>query len=70
MAKRQVEVSDEILEHLAEVIGEMTNQIDCRADDRMVDIDAETPETIQLTARIEERYTATHAAYYAETVAK
>jgi hypothetical protein len=69
MGKRQIEVTDEILEHLSETIGEMTSQIDCQSNDRMVDIEDDTPETIPLTARIEERYTAMHAIYYAETTA-
>jgi hypothetical protein len=68
VAKRNIEVSDEILEHIADVIAEMTNQVDCWVNDRMVDIDSDTEQTIQLTPRIEERYTAAHAAYYAETV--
>lgn len=67
MAKRPIEVSDEILEHIAEVIEEMTGQIDSRPDDRMVEITDDTEETIPLTARIEERYTSQHAAYFAIT---
>lgn len=66
---KSIEVSDEILEHIAEVIGEMTAQIDCQACDRMVDIDDDTPETISLTDRIQERYTVMHLTYYAETTA-
>ncbi len=67
--KRRIEVTDEILEHLADVIGEMTAQIDCQRSERMVEIDNETPETIPLTDRITERYTAMHLIYYAETTA-
>ena len=67
--KRRLEITDEILEHLAETIGEMTAQIDCQSNDRMVDIEDDTPETIPLTARIEERYTPMHAIYFAETTA-
>ena len=67
--RRRIEVTDEILEHLAETIGEMTAQIDCHSNDRMVDIEDDTPETIPLTARIEERYTPMHAIYFAETTA-
>jgi hypothetical protein len=67
-SRYQLEVSDEILEHIAEVIGEMTGQIDCQHQDQMVEIDSDTPETVPLTARIEERYTAMHLAYYAQTI--
>lgn len=70
MAKRPLEVSDEILEHLSETIGEMTSQIDGNPVDRMVDIDDDTPETIPLTARIEERYTANHSIYFSQTIAE
>ena len=66
---KRPEVTDEILEHLAETIAEMTAQIDCQSCDRMVEIDDDTPETIPLTARIEERYTVIHLIYYAETTA-
>lgn len=69
MGRRPIEVSDEILEHLAEVIGEMTCQIDGQTNDRMVDIDNDTPQTLQLTDRIEERYTSMHLIYFAETTA-
>ena len=69
MASRHpVEITDEILEHLAEVIGEMTAQIDCQHQDQMVEIDQDTPETLPLTPRIEERYTAMHFVYFAETI--
>lgn len=68
--KRRNEVTDEILEHIAEVIREMTSQIDGDPNDRMVEIDDGTPETIPLTARIEERYTALHMVYFAETTAE
>ena len=67
MGKRQP-ASDEILEHLSETIEEMTCQIDGQASDRMVDIDEDTPLTIPLTPRIEERYTAMHYIYFSETV--
>ena len=70
MARRQIEVSDEILEHISSVIEEYTSQIDCRKHDRMVEIDENTGETIPLTARIEERYTPFHRLYYAETTAE
>ena len=70
MAKRPLEVTDEILEHLAETIGEMTAQIDGNPKDRMVEVDDDTPETIPLTARIEERYTADHTIYFSQTIAE
>lgn len=70
LKRRPLVVSDEITEFLAETIAEMTAQIDCQAQDRMVDIDSDTPETVPLTPRIEERYTASHYLYYAETVAE
>lgn len=69
MKRRQLVVSDEIAEHLAETIAEMTAQIDCQQQDRMVEIENDTPETVPLTPRIEERYTISHYLYYAETVA-
>jgi len=64
-----VEVSDEILEHIAEVIGEMTQQIDCQHEDIMIEVDYETPETVPLTDRIQERYTTLHQVYFQNTVA-
>lgn len=64
------EVSDEILEHIAEVIGETTAQIDCNHQEQMVDIDQETPETIPLTPRIMDRYTELHSVFYRETTAE
>jgi len=70
MGKRPLEVSDEILEHLAETIGEMTAQIDCQHDDQMVEIDQDTPETIPLTDRIQERYTAMHLIYFEQTTSE
>jgi hypothetical protein len=69
LKRRPWTVSDEIAEHLAETIAEMTAQIDCQQTDRMVEIDSDTPETVPLTPRIEERYTLSHYLYYAETVA-
>lgn len=69
MAKRhQNEVTDEILELIAETIGEICGQIGCSPDERMVEIDHDTPETIPLTTRIEERYTVAHVTYFAVTV--
>lgn len=70
MAKRQQdEVSDEILELIAETIGEICGQIGCTPNDRMVEIEDDTPETIALTARIEDRYTIAHIEYFAVSVA-
>lgn len=71
MAKRHhhYEVTDEIMELMAETIGEISDQLGCAPQDRMVDIDDDTPEVIPLTARIEERYTVAHVAYFAVTVA-
>jgi len=70
MAKRHYEISDEILEHLAETIGEMTAQIDCQHEDQMVEIDQDTPEILPLTDRIQERYTAMHQVYFEQTIAE
>lgn len=71
MAKRhQDEVSDEILEVIAETIGEICGQIGCTPEDHMVEIDHDTPETVPLTPRIEERYTVYHVAYFSVTVAE
>jgi len=68
MANRQGPPSDEIVEFIAETIAEMMSQMNCDPLDRMVDITEDTPETIPLTARIEERYTALHAVYYEQTI--
>ncbi len=70
MPKRQIEVSDEILEFIADEISEMCSQIGCQPEDKMVEIDHDTAETIPLTDRIIERYTPFHIAYFAATIAK
>jgi len=70
MAKRRnSEVSDEILELIAETIGEICGQIGSAPEDRMVEINDDTPETIALTDRIAERYTVAHVEYFVVTVA-
>lgn len=68
MSKRSWPTSDEVAELIEETISEMTAQIDCQSNDRMVEIDGDTPETIPLSPRIEERYTLSHYTYYSETV--
>ena len=68
MGKYRWPPTDEVAELIAETINEMTAQIDCQSNDRMVEIDSDTPETVPLSPRIEERYTPSHYSYYSETV--
>ena len=70
MTKRPWPLTDEVAELMAETINEMTAQVDCQSNDRMVDIDNDTPKTVPLSPRIEERYTLCHYTYYSETTSE
>lgn len=68
MGRRHYDITDEILEIIAETIGETSCQVDCWINDRIAEIDGETSQTIQLTDRIQERYTIRHSSYYQQTI--
>lgn len=59
----------EILEMMAETIEEMSQIAEARHNEKMAEITSETELVVKITPRIEERYTAFHLIYFAETAA-
>ena len=59
----------QILELMAETIDEMSQIVEARHNEHMAEITSETELFATLTPRIEERYTAFHLGYFAETAA-
>lgn len=57
----------EIQQLIAETIEELSQLIECKRSERMVEIDEHSEIVMPLTARIEERYTPYHLWYFAET---
>jgi peptidyl-tRNA hydrolase len=59
----------EILELMADTIEEMSQIVEARHNEHMAEITSETELVITMSPRIEERYTAFHLVYFAETAA-
>ena len=59
----------DILELMADTIEEMSQIVEARHNEHMAEITAETELVITMSPRIEERYTAFHLVYFAETAA-
>jgi|HubBroStandDraft_1064217.scaffolds.fasta_scaffold66914_6 hypothetical protein len=57
----------EIMETLAETIEELSLLTEATHNEHMAEINSDTEIIVNITPRIEERYTAFHLIYYAET---